>query len=123
MPAEDDPSGDVVASPFPSLADLLDALEAVLCCLAALRGELQKRRELNMQANAENLAKTRRELAALQPQREAALRRAEAQHGAERAAMEAELRQARAREEAQTASAHRLQTELASVKRSKREVR
>ena len=90
------------SSSLPALSSVLSALESVLGGLGGVRTDLSRRREVRMAKKAEKLAKARKELDALEPQREAALRRAEAQRGAERAAMDAELRQVRGREEAQS---------------------
>ena len=65
------------------LSSLVGSVEAVLGCLLRVRASSERRRDEAMRQKAATLAQTRRELDALQPQHEAAIRRAKAKYEAE----------------------------------------
>ena len=74
------------------LSSLVGSVEAVLGCLLRVRASSERRRDEAIRQKAATLAQTRRELDALQPQHEAAIRRAKAKYEAELNSLRARAR-------------------------------
>ena len=90
------------------LSSLVGSVEAVLGCLLRVRASSERRRDEAIRQKAATLAQTRRELDALQPQHEAAIRRAKAKY-------EAELNSLRAPRIGRSASLIRRSTSLSRM--------